>query len=180
MSEKQSILLYSNSKSPIHLSIMEYWFINWRFKIQIYPYDVHSQTSLLRWCFHLWDTNSMCSEYKISWFKPLDKRLTWAQHIKLKRVNLNQRLRLLKNLINKTNIQTLVPTKLFIYKSLLKPKWTNGLQLCGNAKKYNLNKIQTFQNIVLRKLLNVLPYVYNHIIHSNLKMPLRKIYLFGI
>jgi hypothetical protein len=50
--------------------------------------------------------------------------------------------------------------------------WTYGLQLWGNAKKSNLNKIQTFQNMALRKSLNALPYVSNHTIHSDLKMPL--------
>jgi len=50
--------------------------------------------------------------------------------------------------------------------------WTYGLQLWGNAKKSNLNKIQTFQNLALQKLLNSSPYVSNHTIHSDLKMPL--------
>uniref|UniRef100_A0A2S2QCQ0 Putative RNA-directed DNA polymerase n=1 Tax=Sipha flava TaxID=143950 RepID=A0A2S2QCQ0_9HEMI len=34
----------------------------------------------------------------------------------------------------------------------------------------NLNKIQTFQNLTLRKLLNAPPYVSNITIHSDLKM----------
>lgn len=43
----------------------------------------------------------------------------------------------------------------------------------GKRKKvYNINKIQTFHNIALRKLLNAPPYVSNHSIHSDLKMPL--------
>ena len=62
----------------------------------------------------------------------LDKRLTWAQHIKSKKNNLN--LRLLKNLIN-NNKYTHINTKLLIYKSKLKPAWTYSLQLWGNAKK---------------------------------------------
>lgn len=48
--------------------------------------------------------------------------------------------------------------------------WTDGLQLWGNAKKSNINKIQTFQNIALRKLLNAPPYVSNYTIHSDLKI----------
>lgn len=39
-----------------------------------------------------------------------------------------------------------------MYKSLNKSIWTYGLQLWGNAKKSNLNRIQAFQNIALRKL----------------------------
>jgi len=101
----------------------------------------------------------------------LDKRLTWAHHIKAKRVKLNLRLRLLKSQIC-NNKYAHINTNLLIYKSLLKPIWTYGLQLWGNAKKSNLNKIQTFQNIALRKLLNAPPYVSNHSIHTDLKIPL--------
>jgi len=50
--------------------------------------------------------------------------------------------------------------------------WTYGLQLWENDKKSNLSKIQTFQNLALRKLLNAPHYVSNHTIHSDLKMSL--------
>jgi len=46
-----------------------------------------------------------------------------------------------------------------MYKSLFKPVWLYEIQLWGNAKKSNLKKIQTFQNIALRKLTNASPYV---------------------
>lgn len=98
--------------------------------------------------------------------------MTWAQHIKSKRLNLNLWLRQLKKKLIYNNKYTRTNTKLLIYKSLFKPIWTYGLQLWGNAKKSNINKIQTFQNIALRKLINALPYVSNHTIHSDLKMSL--------
>jgi len=85
----------------------------------------------------------------------LDRRLTWAHHIKSKQINLNSRLRLLKTFIN-NNKFTSINTKLLLYKSLIKPVWTYGIQLWGNSKKSNINKIQTFQNIALRKLLKML------------------------
>lgn len=47
--------------------------------------------------------------------------------------------------------------------------WTATM---GKLKKSNLNKIQTFQNLALCKLLNAHPYVSNHTIYSDLKMPL--------
>jgi len=55
-----------------------------------------------------------------------------------------------------------------MYKSLLKPMWTYGLQLWGNAKNSNLNKIQRFQNIALRKITNSPPYVSNHTLNKDL------------
>ena len=60
--------------------------------------------------------------------------------------------------------------KILIYKSLIKPIWTYGIQLWGNAKISNINKIQTFQNIALRKLLNAPPYVSNLSIQQDLRM----------
>jgi len=60
--------------------------------------------------------------------------------------------------------------KLLIYKSLLKPIWTYGLQLWGNANIFNLNKIQRFQNITLRKITNSPPYISNHTLHTDLKL----------
>jgi len=99
----------------------------------------------------------------------LDRRLTWDPHLKSKRLNLNCRLRLLKFFCN-NNKYTHIKIKLLIYKSLIKPIWTYGIQLWGNAKKTNINKIQTFQNIALRKLLNDPPYVSNHSIHLDLRI----------
>jgi len=68
------------------------------------------------------------------------------------------------------NKHTNLNIKLLIYKSLIKPFWTYGIQLWGNAKKSNTNRIQTFQNITLRKLTNSPPYVSNHTLHIDLKI----------
>jgi hypothetical protein len=38
-------------------------------------------------------------------------------------------------------------------------------------KKTNINKIQTFQNIALRKILNAPPYVSNYTIHTDSAVP---------
>jgi hypothetical protein len=83
---------------------------------------------------------------------------------------LNHRLRILKPLLT-NNKYTSIRTKLLnIYKILLKPLWTYGLQLWGYVKKSNILKIQTFQNIALKKLTNDPPYVSNHTLHSDLKL----------
>jgi len=91
------------------------------------------------------------------------------QHIKIKRIALNARLRFLKTLMS-NNKHTPSNTKLLIYKSLFKPMWTYGLQLWGNAKISNTNKIQTFQNNFLRKITNSPPYISNLTLHTNLKI----------
>jgi len=41
------------------------------------------------------------------------------------------------------------------------------MQLWGNAKNCNLNKIQAFQNMTLRKLVDAPPYISNHTLHTD-------------
>jgi len=89
----------------------------------------------------------------------LDRRLAWAHHIKSKTSQLTPAYK-----CSKLNI------KLLHYKSLLKPIRTYGLQLWGNAKISNLNKIQRFQNKILRKITDSPPYVSNHSLHKDLHM----------
>lgn len=78
-------------------------------------------------------------------------------------------MQMLQVLCPNNNKHTHFYIELSINKFLIKPVWTYDIQ--GNVKKSNLNKIQIFQNIVLRKLPNVpSPYVSNDSIHSDLKL----------
>lgn len=79
-----------------------------------------------------------------------DRRLTSALHIRTKKLVLNEWIRLIKTLISNKY------TKLLIYKSLIQPMWTCGLQLWGNANKSNMNEIQTVKNKILRTITNAL------------------------
>ncbi|KAF0765069.1 Uncharacterized protein FWK35_00005114, partial [Aphis craccivora] len=56
----------------------------------------------------------------------LDKRLTWQNHIRKKRLLPHACARSLKVLLSKNKCSSL-KTKLQIYKSLLKPIWTYGI-----------------------------------------------------
>lgn len=76
----------------------------------------------------------------------LDKRLTWAEQIKIKPNTLNLRRKSLHYLIG-NHSQLNLNTKLLIYKQLLMPIWTYGIQVWDAAKLSNLNKIQRFQSI---------------------------------
>ena len=100
----------------------------------------------------------------------LDKRLTWAEHIKQKRLLLNLRRKSLYPLLGKYSKLNL-KNKLFLYKTFLKPIWTYGVQLWGAAKKSNIYKIQTFQSITLRIMINAPFYVTNHTLHSDFDIP---------
>ena len=60
--------------------------------------------------------------------------------------------------------------KLLLYKAILVPIWTYGIQLWGCAKKTNINIIQRFQNKTLRMITDVPWYVNNYTIHKDFKM----------
>jgi len=148
---------------------MEDWYKKWRFKIN-QAKSVHTTFTLrLAPCpeVSLFGTQ-IPSSPKVKYLGlTLDRRLTWAHHIKTKTSQLNSRLQIIKSLIV-NNKHSKLNIKLLIYKSLLKPIWTYGLQLWGNAKISNLNKIQRFQNKVLRKITNSPLYVSNHSLHKDL------------
>jgi len=95
----------------------------------------------------------------------IDRRLTWSAHIKNKTRTLNDRFRLLRPFLTSKNI------KLLLYKLLLRPIWSYGLQLWGLAKVSNTNRIQRFQSKVLRVISKAPFYVSNNTLHSNFNLP---------
>ena len=58
-----------------------------------------------------------------------------------------------------------------LYKAILKPVWTYGIQLCGTASNSNIEILQRFQSKTLRSLIDVPCYVTNETIHRDLKIP---------
>jgi hypothetical protein len=61
--------------------------------------------------------------------------------------------------------------KTLIYKCILKPIWTYGIQLWGCAKPSNTKIIQRLQSNVLRTITNVPWYVSNFTLHNDLQIP---------
>ncbi|KAL4143538.1 hypothetical protein QTP88_005857 [Uroleucon formosanum] len=99
----------------------------------------------------------------------IDRRLTWKPHIISKTRTLNDRFRLLRSLLTSKHMK--LSNKLLLYKLLLKPIWTYGIQLWGAAKISNINRIQRFQSKTLRTILKAPFYVSNHTLHTDLKIP---------
>ena len=60
--------------------------------------------------------------------------------------------------------------KLIIYKVIIKPVWTYGIQLWGAACNSNLDIIQRFQSKTLRLMLDAPWYVTNAAIHRDLEI----------
>jgi hypothetical protein len=67
----------------------------------------------------------------------LDRRLTWRKHIFTKRKHLGLALTKMHWLLGRQS-QLSTPNKLLLYKTILKPIWTYGIQLWGTASTSNI------------------------------------------
>ncbi|KAL4130849.1 hypothetical protein QTP88_008228 [Uroleucon formosanum] len=117
-----------------HLDLISVWYDKWRVKVN-QSKSIHTTFTLrLPPCPEVFLNNiPILSSQSVKYLGLIfDRRLTWGPHIKAKKLALNERLRSVKPLIS--NKHTKLNTKLLIYKSLIKPMWTYGLQLWGNAK----------------------------------------------
>ena len=61
-----------------------------------------------------------------------------------------------------------------LYKAILIPVWTYGIQLWGTASNPNIEILQRFQSKTLRSLIDAPWYVTNETIHHDLKIPTDK------
>lgn len=99
----------------------------------------------------------------------LDRRLTWAKHIWKKRLQLGLIYRKMYWMMSRDSHLKL-ENKLLIYKAIIKPVWTYGIQLWGSASDSNIMKLQRFQSKTLRAVCNAPWYVSNDVIHRDLCM----------
>lgn len=98
----------------------------------------------------------------------LDRRLTWKAHINKKRDQINLTFRKMYWLLNKKTKLSL-DTKLAVYRSILKPIWTYGIQLWGAAKKSRIEIIQRAQSKIIRAMTGAPRYVNNKILLRDTK-----------
>jgi hypothetical protein len=64
--------------------------------------------------------------------------------------------------------------KLLIYKTILKPIWTYGIQLWDTASTSNIEILERFQSKALRMIMDAPWYVPNMIIRRDLQIPTAK------
>lgn len=99
----------------------------------------------------------------------LDRRLTWREHIKMKRDHANRKLRDLHWLIGRQSSLSL-ENKMLIFKCILKPVWTYGIELWGSASHSNIEILQRFQNKAL-KVFSCSPwFIKNSEVHEYLQI----------
>lgn len=99
----------------------------------------------------------------------LDTKLRWKEYVKKKCEELKTKYRKMYWMLGR-NSKLTVYNKLLIYKQVLKPVWTYGIQLWGCTRPTNINKIQKLQNKILRDIINAPWYARNKDIHRNLRL----------
>ncbi|CAG9783481.1 unnamed protein product [Diatraea saccharalis] len=97
----------------------------------------------------------------------LDRRLTWKNHLLKKRDQINIRYRNLQWLLGRHSVLS-IDNKLLIYKVVLKPIWTYGIQLWGSACNSSIEIIQRAQNSILRNLSNAPWFIKTTELHNEL------------
>jgi hypothetical protein len=81
----------------------------------------------------------------------LDRRLTWHKHIFTRRKQLGLTLTKMHWLLGRKS-QLPTTSKLLLYKTILKPIWTYGIQLWGTASTSNIEILERFQSKDLRMI----------------------------
>jgi uncharacterized protein YeeX (DUF496 family) len=66
------------------------------------------------------------------------------------------------------NSELSVHNKLTLYKQVIRPVWSYGIQLWGCASEFNIQVIQRYQNKVLKCIVNAPRYVGNSDLHHDL------------
>ena len=103
----------------------------------------------------------------------LDRSLTWRPHVLAKKTHIQLKLRQMHWLMGrKSKLST--SNKLRLYKAILKPIWTYGIQLWGCTKPSNTKIIQRIQSKILRMVFDAPWYVSNKTLHESSGTPFVK------
>jgi hypothetical protein len=101
----------------------------------------------------------------------LDKHLTWKDHIRKKRKQIDLKIKDMYWIIGRKSLLSL-ENKILLYKTIIKPIWTYGVEIWGCASKSNISIIQRSQSKILRMIANAPWYVSNITLHEDLNVPL--------
>lgn len=174
------IAILSRHENPVtssvnmqnHLNLLNKWYKKWRIKINQSKSVQVTFTTLRDICPPVTVDNVVIpgkSDVKYLGLH-LDQRLTWHKHIQTKRRQLDLKARQMYWLMGKKS-KLSVKNKILLYKSMLKPIWSYGLQLWGCAKPSRLKIIQRFQSKTLRAIVDAPWYVSNLTLHQDLHIP---------
>jgi hypothetical protein len=162
----------ASARLQSHLHLLQEWTAKWRIQIN----DRKSA--------HITFTNRQCNCPAVTFNNTplptvtevkylgltLDRKLTWRAHIAAKKKQINLKLHQTYWLLGRTS-QLSLQNKCLLYKCIIKPIWTYGVQLWGCAKPTHTKIIQRLQSKILRLLLNAPWYVSNKTLHADLCIP---------
>lgn len=99
----------------------------------------------------------------------LDRRLTWKKHVNTKRQQMKLKFAQMHWLL-RPNSKLSLECKVLLYKSIIMPIWTYGIQLWGSTCASNVDIIQRTQSKMLREIANAPWYIRNKTIHNDLEI----------
>ena len=78
-------------------------------------------------------------------------------------------------LVNGSSLQTQFKLQKYtLYKSMIKPIWTYGIQLYGTASNSNIEIIQRAQSKIMKTITGAPYYTRNEDLHRDLELPMVK------
>lgn len=162
-------------KLSSHLQTIETWIADWRIKVNESKSKQVTFTLNMGTCpqIKLNDVPiKLCDDTTYLGIH-LDRRLTWRKHIEAKKMQIKLKMHQLHWLINaKSKLR--LEYKVLIYSTVVKPIWTYGSQLWGNASTSNIEVIQRVQSKILRQITGAPWYIRNENLHRDLKIPVVK------
>lgn len=154
------------------LNLLEKWFLKWNIKVNSEKSN-HATFTLRRGnCPDVSINQQVIPQREVVKYlgMTIDRRLTWKPHIKAKQNQLNIKNKRLYWLLGPKS-QLNLNNKIRIYKAILKPVWTYGIQLWGTTSKSNRSILERYQSKTLRLITNAPWFVTNKHILLDLDIP---------
>jgi len=118
-------------------------------------------------CLHTNQSRSYLNHLVLGYISGTQTNLEQTHNYKEKQLDL--KLRKLYLVIGRKS-QLSLENKLLVYRAILKPIWTYGVQLCGSASKCNIDILEIFESKVLRNVTDAARYVPNIVILRDLRV----------
>jgi hypothetical protein len=163
----------ASKRTQDHLDLVASWLKLWKIKLSEAKSQHITFTLRRRDCPPVRINNVELTHHKAIKYLGLhlDRTLTWGAHVTATRLKARSRLYSLKRLLDGRSKLRLLH-KLTLYKTMIKPIWTYGVELWGTAKPSHTKRIQAIQNKALRIITQCPFYVTNSTLHNDLGIPL--------
>ena len=148
------------ASSELNLKHLEIWYNNWRIRINELKSKHVTFTLRKGDCPSLFLNNIKLPHESKAVYLGILTWLTWRNHIESKKVQIKLNTLELNWLIG-SHSKLILDNKVAIYKSIIKPVWTYGIQLYGYTSNSNIEFIQRAQSKILRTITRAPWYIRN-------------------